>query len=285
MPCRPVNWSGIDRTIALMPFTASHVAAVLPFVRTPLVPSALVVGSMVPDLTMFYRLHIYTETHSVLGVFVFNAAIGFGALALWHLLLAEPLYTVAPHAVRRRLPAPDPASLLRRAGWPRRLLLTYASLVVGAGTHVSWDAFTHPGRWGSQHIDWFATWHGPLPGTSWAQYASTVLGGVAVAGWLALWWRRSGVSHPPQPTESGPQFASLVLLIPPLIGIIVGFAVAFPLVVSSSPQLHWAAFVAVTYGIGTAGTTLLLLAVGWHLRRRFDSCLGHHSSQVTRPMV
>lgn len=37
-----------------MPFTPSHVAAALPFLRTPLIPAALVIGTMTPDL--FYYL-------------------------------------------------------------------------------------------------------------------------------------------------------------------------------------------------------------------------------------
>ncbi|MEI5672079.1 MULTISPECIES: DUF4184 family protein [unclassified Nocardioides] len=36
-----------------MPFTLVHPAAVLPLVRTPLVPSALVLGSVAPDLPYF----------------------------------------------------------------------------------------------------------------------------------------------------------------------------------------------------------------------------------------
>ncbi|MEE2045837.1 DUF4184 family protein, partial [Nocardiopsis tropica] len=36
-----------------MPFTLSHVAAVLPLARTRLPPAALVVGSVVPDLPYY----------------------------------------------------------------------------------------------------------------------------------------------------------------------------------------------------------------------------------------
>jgi len=38
-----------------MPFTLAHPAAVLPLFRGPLVPAALVVGAVAPDLPYFLR--------------------------------------------------------------------------------------------------------------------------------------------------------------------------------------------------------------------------------------
>jgi hypothetical protein len=49
-----------------MPFTPSHAVIALPFVRTPLVPAAIAIGAMAPDLPLFVRglpLH-YGVTHS-----------------------------------------------------------------------------------------------------------------------------------------------------------------------------------------------------------------------------
>ena len=40
---------------ARMPFTPSHAVVALPFVRTPLVPAAIAVGAMAPDLPLFVR--------------------------------------------------------------------------------------------------------------------------------------------------------------------------------------------------------------------------------------
>lgn len=265
-----------------MPFTASHVAAVLPFVRTPLIPSALVVGSMVPDLPLFSPLPIYSHTHSVLGVFVINAAAGFAGLLVWHALLAEPAYATYPQALRRRLPPPDPRSVLRTTGWPRRLLLTYLSLVIGAATHVTWDAFTHPGRWGSQRIDWLAEYHGPVLGTTWAQYGSTVLGAAVIAVWLVRWWRRTPPRDPADAAqgESAPAVGRLAWLIAPLLGGTVALTVTSPLVLDHGSSLHRAVFVAVTYGIATTMTVALLLAIGWHLRRRGYP---HHEPGLRHP--
>ena len=39
-----------------MPFTGSHPAAVLPFLRSGLPPSALVIGSMAPDFPYYFQI-------------------------------------------------------------------------------------------------------------------------------------------------------------------------------------------------------------------------------------
>ena len=38
-----------------MPFTPSHAVVALPLVRTPLIPAAIAVGAMTPDLPLFVR--------------------------------------------------------------------------------------------------------------------------------------------------------------------------------------------------------------------------------------
>ncbi len=38
-----------------MPFTPSHAVVALPFVRTPLLPAAIAIGAMTPDLPLFLR--------------------------------------------------------------------------------------------------------------------------------------------------------------------------------------------------------------------------------------
>ena len=51
-----------------MPFTGSHPAAVLPLMRWGLMPSALVIGSMVPDLPYFLPVPDLGNTHSLIGL-------------------------------------------------------------------------------------------------------------------------------------------------------------------------------------------------------------------------
>ncbi|NUU20424.1 MAG: DUF4184 family protein, partial [Streptomycetaceae bacterium] len=106
-----------------MPFTLSHIAAVLPMQsgtrtgdgerRGPLVASALAFGAMVPDAVLFFDFGFLPvrvdrdTTHSVVpGVLVQNLALTAVAVAVWHLLLLRPLLALLPDAVRARVAEP-----------------------------------------------------------------------------------------------------------------------------------------------------------------------------------
>jgi hypothetical protein len=180
-----------------VPFTGSHPAAVLPFVRTPLVPSALVIGSMSPDLVYYLALpdpvrwRLSETSHSLPGIFGFDLACGLIAFVLWQALIAPLAVAVAPRSVRDRLGPDLPVSPLRYVRGGRPLVLVVLSQWVGAITHVVWDEFTHPSRWGAEHIPWLAEKHGLLPGYRWGQYASSVIG-LLLIGWvLWRWWLRT----------------------------------------------------------------------------------------------
>ncbi|NUS14249.1 MAG: DUF4184 family protein, partial [Streptomyces sp.] len=140
-----------------MPFTFSHPAAVLPLLpggrpRGPLVASALVAGSLAPDVPYFTESLVhgtfrYGEfTHSLLGVPTADVAIAAVLAAGWHWLLREPLVALLPAAWADAADALTAPGGRRRgpadAGW------FVLSAVAGAATHVVWDAFTHGGRAG-----------------------------------------------------------------------------------------------------------------------------------------
>ncbi|GAA4987343.1 hypothetical protein GCM10025734_12230 [Kitasatospora paranensis] len=74
-------------------------------------------------------------------------------VAVWHLLLRAPLVALLPVRWARAaelLTAPRADRPLRprpsEAGW------FALSAAIGAATHVGWDGFTHPGRFGSRLI-------------------------------------------------------------------------------------------------------------------------------------
>lgn len=125
-----------------MPFTVSHAAAVMPLSRNrSFVLSALVIGSMVPDLE-FYLFFSFTRvvSHSLLGIFTFCLPAGLIALAVFHGLLKRPLLSLLPIG-HRRLLAPYAGSFAWRPA--SRFLQIVVSLLVGVLSHLVWDAFTH----------------------------------------------------------------------------------------------------------------------------------------------
>jgi Domain of unknown function (DUF4184) len=124
-----------------MPFTISHAAAVLPFSkvgksRLPL--AAMMIGSMSPDFAYFLPVGMTRiSTHDLDGILLFCWPVG---LALWLLfvhLLERPTIELLPAAWRVRMPRSN------RTVTPEVLGFASIAVILGAMTHVAWDAFTH----------------------------------------------------------------------------------------------------------------------------------------------
>lgn len=177
-----------------MPFTFSHPAASVPLARRGLVLSALVVGSMVPDLSYFFRwLPASHLSHTLSGVFLFCVPSGLVVLWLFHTLLKRPLLSLLPVSHQRRL---LPLAGHFSFGPLRRFILIVVSLAVGALTHVAWDAFTHSHGWVVRHL-FLLSW--PLVETAQGtvrlyrvlQHVSTLVGAILLGCWYARWFRRA----------------------------------------------------------------------------------------------
>ncbi|NAZ80424.1 DUF4184 family protein [Kineococcus sp. R8] len=176
-----------------MPFTPSHAAAVLPLLRTPLPASALVIGSVSPDLPYYLPGAPAWPTHSAVAVVTTDLALGVLAWVLWHALVSAAVLHLAPRPLRARLAGRVRVGLRCRAGGLSALALVVVALVVGAATHVGWDEFTHAGRWGTGNAPALSrTWFG-LEGFRWAQYGSGVGGLVVLSVWCRRWWHRAPV--------------------------------------------------------------------------------------------
>ncbi len=147
-----------------MPFTPTHVAAVLPalpwlrrrFGGNRSVPvSALVIGSMIPDAGVFLpRFVSYNVTHTVGGLFTLCLPLGIAAFCAWEYFVKAPLIDLAPRWVRTRVRgrANDPGGTPRPPLTLRTLLWAAGLTLVGAASHVFWDSFTHIGRWGVRAV-------------------------------------------------------------------------------------------------------------------------------------
>lgn len=173
-----------------MPFTPSHIAAVLPLLRRPVtrmayVPAALAIGSMIPDLPLFIpQWPSYAFTHSLAGIVSVDAVATCVAVAAYHLFFRAALIQLLPSAIGERIPA---AARLRH---PAYLLWVPVAAAIGAITHAFWDSFTHVrsiGIWG----EWLAHPVLGMPLFHLLQYSSTVLGLLAAVVWAGWRLRRS----------------------------------------------------------------------------------------------
>lgn len=88
-----------------MPFTPAHILAVIPFSisnkKLPL--SALAIGAVVPDFTMFFPFSSYHYSHSLSGLIFYCLPFGTLLLVFYHLLAKPFLIDLSPRWARRRL--------------------------------------------------------------------------------------------------------------------------------------------------------------------------------------
>ena len=186
-----------------MPFTPSHAIVALPFVRTPLVPAAIAIGAMAPDLPLFLRVGIPVGGYRLFHDVRYLAVTVLLALALslvWRLVLRPATRQLLPSGIARRLPAEwdqgTRTTVREMFGGVRPVVMLVVSLALGVLSHILWDAFSHEGRAGVTLVPALdATW-GALPGYKWVQYVSGIGGVVVLAVWALLWLRRAPVSRP-----------------------------------------------------------------------------------------
>lgn len=197
-----------------MPWTFAHPAAVLPL--RSLCPRwlsfpGLVLGAMAPDLTYYVGMHRqwsdFCHTPEGVASVCLPVCLVLLALLLRH---AQPLTALLPQPHRRLFrsqlrPLPGP-------GWVA-LAVAVVSILLGAATHLVWDAFTHAGRWGAV---WLPGLNEPVSAAldrkfrvvNLLQHVSTVVG-VAV---LALAYRRAAQAQPRVPRRPHDRRRLAVLL-------------------------------------------------------------------------
>jgi hypothetical protein len=125
-----------------MPFTLAHPAAALPL-RGSLgrlgSASALVIGSMTPDLAYFIPMGVSgRQSHSPAGVLWFCVPVGIVVWLAYLALFRAFGIAILPEAISLRLRA----SVAERVSWPA-VVAAAVSVAVGACTHLAWDSFTH----------------------------------------------------------------------------------------------------------------------------------------------
>ncbi|MEO0422525.1 MAG: DUF4184 family protein [Pseudomonadota bacterium] len=208
-----------------MPFTVSHVAAVVPLqrmlgARTSF--SALAIGAMVPDLGYYVQSWtLAVHLHSLEGAVTTGIAIGLCLFLLYHWLVRPAYVRLLPRWVSSRLEAEA-----WRRGWPSRepMWAVLVCLAIGTLTHIGWDSFTHP-RAGSLWGDWFAApvfAEQSLPRYVVLQHLSTIAGAVALLVGIGLWARATPAHLSPAAAPHGvfghPLLPLTVVVVPALVG-------------------------------------------------------------------
>lgn len=256
-----------------MPWTYAHPAAILPLRR--LCPRwlslpALILGAMSPDLG--YHVAAFEWAlfcHTPWGVLTGCLPLGLVLLALlqrWH----RPLTVLLP-APHRQLFRAELQPARPAARW---LVVVTVSLLLGAATHVVWDAFTHAGRWGELLLPGLNTPLFALPAGqqfrvfNLLQHLSTIVGLAA----LVLAYRRSLRRLPPSPANAHDRPRTRLLLAGLAGAVVVGASLAW----AATPDAYRRAISPLVVNFVICSTSCFLLffitaSLRWWQRRGDDA--------------
>jgi hypothetical protein len=182
-----------------MPFTFSHPAVVVPLRRYGLPLSALVAGSIAPDLC-FYLRPITTPDrfgHSLQGVLFFSLPAAFASLWIFHRLLKTPLIALAPSRYRAAL-APFAARFdFLPLG---RLCRVAAAIGVGIVSHLLWDFVCHLNGWSGKPLavlstSLFDSPLGPIRLFEALHVSFSIIGAAMILRWVQVWATSDEVSR------------------------------------------------------------------------------------------
>lgn len=194
-----------------MPFTLAHPAAIIPLRRAlgrHSVVSAMVIGSMAPDLHHFLPVNLgRAETHSLAGTFLFCLPLGMLLYLVFHMLIKQPLLSLLPARIALRLDSHAPLAP------PVPVLL---SLLFGVTTHFVWDTFTHADALGVALVSFLQTYlftfmEYPVFAYKIVQHGSAMVGLLWMAWWVVRWVRHPVTTHS---TEMASRAGDLWMLSP-----------------------------------------------------------------------
>lgn len=175
-----------------MPFTPAHPAIILPVIRSRFCSATgLIIGSLSPDFEYFFKMSVSgIHSHSKAGLFYFDLPVTLLLALVFHQLVKKNLLANSPVFFQKRFQDTlklDFISYLRKH-WGIFLV----SALIGAGSHIFWDSFTHNGRFFVRqfsHI--YKTTSVYFDGANYPlfyvlQQISTVIGCLIVGAWIVL---------------------------------------------------------------------------------------------------
>jgi hypothetical protein len=259
-----------------MPYAFAHPVAVIPvasMLGRRAVPSALVIGSMIPDGWYLVPSLTRADSHDALGLLWFCLPAGLLAYLAFHLIFKQPMLALAPKSLAGRL-APWTSPGLPEAPWWGVLI----SLVAGIATHLAWDAFTHEGPISEAlpllEANLFAIGGFKVRPLQLLQHASTLLGTALLAGWL---WRKLRSTTPRRDMGAlHPQVRWAVLATMLLVP---GIAFVGVLSAFDAGAFRTALRAGGVTAVSTLGFVALCFCLAWlrYQRRPQDpSCMGGH---------
>ena len=201
-----------------MPFTPIHIIAILPLAFWKRLPfSALAIGCMIPDLPLFLEVIAYGQTHAPWGPITTCWPIGLATFVIFQCWLKIPLWDILPVWIKQRT---EPLSLPNISARPTFWLLVSVAIIIGAYSHICWDAFTHKGRWGTKLLPMLNSeleiFGRSLPGYKIFQYGSTLLGFpllTILCGWKLYRWPANETTRPSTISNHKKLIAIVVLLL------------------------------------------------------------------------
>jgi hypothetical protein len=128
-----------------MPFTFSHPALAVPFYLAKkrwFSLTGLVAGSIAPDFAYFIQMKKTGGrfSHTLTGVFLFDLPMAIFLALVFHNIIKRPLVNHLPRPFYRRF---GPYAQGHWTGFNERAMVIVLSILIGAGTHLLWDAVTH----------------------------------------------------------------------------------------------------------------------------------------------
>lgn len=240
-----------------MPYAVAHPLAVIPLARAlgrRGVASALVLGSVIPDAWYLVPGIDRAFSHNASGLLLFCLPAGLLAYLVFHAVAKEPLLQLLPQGLASRVRAFACAGL-PRASWPT----VCASLLLGAATHLAWDAFTHRGRlsraWPFLTEDVLAV----------LQHGSTLVGGALLAWWLVRKLREA------QPVAAEVLPAPTRTAIVAALACVAAGSFALGWAAAAGTDVRWTARAAAVVAASVTGFAVLLYSVLFRSMRAVEN--------------
>jgi Domain of unknown function (DUF4184) len=178
-----------------MPFTFAHPIAAAPIwfgSKRRLDLPSLIIGSMIPDIEYFLSLQpIKTVGHTFAGILIQGIPSSLALLLISRYMLMRPCLAILPPRLARHLPPPTSYFSLEFS----YLINVIVSIVIGASSHLLWDAIVHHSHWFVHHSERIQSHFNEASMYQLFQYTSSAVGLIAIVIWLLKWLDRTEYRH------------------------------------------------------------------------------------------